>query len=68
MSDIRIAVMGAGGRMGRELTRAVHSAEETAEALDCSSRTVERDWTKARAWLRTALDPDSEGDHEDAET
>jgi RNA polymerase sigma factor (TIGR02999 family) len=44
------------------------SAEETAEALDCSSRTVERDWTKARAWLRTALDPDSEGDHEDAET
>jgi RNA polymerase sigma factor (TIGR02999 family) len=29
---------------------------ETAEALGISSRTVERDWIKARGWLRMALD------------
>jgi RNA polymerase sigma factor (TIGR02999 family) len=32
------------------------TAEETAEALGISSRTVERDWIKARGWLRMALD------------
>jgi RNA polymerase sigma factor (TIGR02999 family) len=31
------------------------SAQETAEALSTSLRTVERDWTRARAWLREAL-------------
>jgi len=31
------------------------SSEETAEALGCSARTVERDWVRARAYLRTAL-------------
>jgi RNA polymerase sigma factor (TIGR02999 family) len=29
--------------------------EETAEALEVSLRTVQRDWTKARAWLRLEL-------------
>jgi RNA polymerase sigma factor (TIGR02999 family) len=29
--------------------------EETAEALGISVRTVERDWTRARAWLRREL-------------
>jgi RNA polymerase sigma-70 factor, ECF subfamily len=29
--------------------------EETAEALDISVRTVQREWLKARAWLRTEL-------------
>ncbi|MGD9867928.1 MAG: 4-hydroxy-tetrahydrodipicolinate reductase [Hyphomicrobiales bacterium] len=32
MPDIRLAIMGAGGRMGRELTRAVHAAEGCAVA------------------------------------
>jgi RNA polymerase sigma factor (TIGR02999 family) len=31
------------------------SAEETAEALGVSLRTVERDWPRARAWLRKEL-------------
>ena len=31
------------------------SAAETAEALGITSRTVERDWTKARGWLYDAL-------------
>ncbi len=31
------------------------SEEETAEALGVSLRTVQRDWMRARAWLRTAL-------------
>jgi len=31
--------------------------EETAEALGVSTRTVERDWKRARAWLRRELDP-----------
>lgn len=31
------------------------SAEETAQLLGVSSRTVERDWTMARAWLRREL-------------
>jgi RNA polymerase sigma factor (TIGR02999 family) len=30
--------------------------EETAEALGVSTRTVERDWKRARAWLRQAID------------
>ncbi len=32
------------------------SAAETATALGVSPRTVERDWKRARAWLRDALD------------
>ena len=31
------------------------SAQETADALQTSLRTVERDWTRARAWLREEL-------------
>jgi RNA polymerase sigma factor (TIGR02999 family) len=31
------------------------SEEETAEALGVSTRTVERDWKRARAWLRQEL-------------
>jgi DNA-directed RNA polymerase specialized sigma24 family protein len=31
--------------------------EETAHALGVTSRTVRRDWIKARGWLRQALDP-----------
>lgn len=31
--------------------------EETAEALGVSTRTVERDWKRARAWLRQELAP-----------
>lgn len=31
------------------------TAEETAEALGSSLRTVERDWSRARAWLRVEL-------------
>jgi RNA polymerase sigma factor (TIGR02999 family) len=37
------------------------SVAETAETLDASVRTVERDWTRARAWLRRAL---SHGDRD----
>jgi RNA polymerase sigma factor (TIGR02999 family) len=33
------------------------TTEETAEALNVSVRTVERDWKRARAWLRQELDP-----------
>jgi RNA polymerase sigma factor (TIGR02999 family) len=33
------------------------TAEETAEALQVSKKTVDRDWKRARAWLRRALDP-----------
>jgi len=33
------------------------TAEETADALGVSLRTVERDWKRARAWLRRELDP-----------
>jgi RNA polymerase sigma factor (TIGR02999 family) len=32
------------------------SEEETARALDVSLRTVQRDWVKARAWLRRELE------------
>lgn len=34
------------------------SAEDTAEALGISTRTVWREWNYARAWLRDALDED----------
>ena len=33
------------------------SEEETAGALSLTTRTVRRDWVKARGWLRQALDP-----------
>jgi RNA polymerase sigma factor (sigma-70 family) len=33
------------------------SEEEIAEALGVSTRTVERDWVKARAWLYQQLYP-----------
>ncbi|MGB7343934.1 MAG: ECF-type sigma factor [Pirellulaceae bacterium] len=33
--------------------------DETAEVLGVSSRTVKRNWTYARAWLRNAMDDDS---------
>jgi RNA polymerase sigma factor (TIGR02999 family) len=33
------------------------TAEETSTALGISSRTVERDWKRARAWLRNTLSP-----------
>lgn len=39
------------------------SVKDTAEALDTSVRTVEREWTRARAYLRQALRDD--GDDED---
>ena len=35
--------------------RAGDAAEETAEALGSSLRTVARDWSRARAWLRVEL-------------
>lgn len=35
--------------------------EETAEALGTSTRTVKRDWAKARSWLYQALYPDVVG-------
>ena len=40
------------------------SAEEIARSLDCSSRTVEREWRFARAWLHEALsgEPAEPGD------
>ena len=33
-----------------------YSDEETASALGVTSRTVRRDWVRAKAWLRAALD------------
>jgi RNA polymerase sigma factor (TIGR02999 family) len=36
------------------------TVEETAKAMRVSERTVMRDWTYARAWLRDALDPRAE--------
>ena len=38
------------------------TAEETATALDVSSRTVERDWQRARAWLREELEANRRGE------
>jgi RNA polymerase sigma factor (TIGR02999 family) len=50
------------GEMSPRLARVVEcrffahlSEEETAAALAISLRTAQRDWTKARAWLREAL-------------
>lgn len=38
------------------------SEAEVAAALDVTSRTVQRDWAKARAWLHAELDPpDADG-------
>ncbi len=34
------------------------SVKETAEALDMAIRTVERDWQRARAYLRRAMETD----------
>jgi RNA polymerase sigma factor (TIGR02999 family) len=42
------------------------SVEETARVLDCSTRTVERDWRLAKAWLRLHLEDDG-GAREPAE-
>ena len=33
-----------------------YSESETAEALQVSSKTVERDWLRAKAWLRAAME------------
>ena len=33
------------------------SIEDTAEALGCAPRTVNREWRMARAWLRGELGP-----------
>lgn len=33
-----------------------YTLEETAEALDVSKRTAEREWARARGWLKHALD------------
>lgn len=35
------------------------TVEETATALEVSRRTVERDWTRAKAYLHRALDPEA---------
>jgi DNA-directed RNA polymerase specialized sigma24 family protein len=42
------------------------TAEETAEALTLSTRTVERDWRHARAWLYHALASGTTGDQSGA--
>jgi len=36
-----------------------YSEVETAEALDVSTRTVERDWLRAKAWLKSAMTGDA---------
>jgi RNA polymerase sigma factor (TIGR02999 family) len=36
-----------------------YTEQDTATALGITERTVRRDWTKARAWLRVALAPDA---------
>jgi RNA polymerase sigma factor (sigma-70 family) len=41
------------------------SIAETAEALDVSSATVERDWTVAKAWLLQRLSPDGHDSGDD---
>lgn len=52
------------GSLNERLTRVFEcryfaglTAQETAEALDMSLRTVQRDWTKSKAWLRRELAP-----------
>jgi RNA polymerase sigma factor (TIGR02999 family) len=37
------------------------TSDETAEALGVSRKTVDRDWKRARAWLRRALAPGGDG-------
>ncbi len=44
------------------------SVEETANALNTSTRTVEREWARARAYLAQALDFESDGSAEDSHT
>ena len=39
-----------------------YSEAETAEALSVSTRTVERDWLRARAWLKRAMEGSASGD------
>lgn len=39
-----------------------YSEEETAEALDTSLRTVQRDWMRARAWLKEELGSGADAD------
>jgi len=39
-----------------------YSEEETAEALEVSLRTVQRDWMRARAWLKEELGGSENGD------
>jgi RNA polymerase sigma factor (TIGR02999 family) len=61
-----LAVHDALGRLAEENPRlmqvvecrffAGYSEVETAAALGVSSRTVERDWVRAKAWLREAID------------
>ena len=43
------------------------TSEETAEALGVSKKTVDRDWKRARAWLRRTLAPDGGGGAEYAD-
>lgn len=38
------------------------SEDETARALEVTTRTVQRDWAKARAWLHAELDAEREGE------
>jgi RNA polymerase sigma factor (TIGR02999 family) len=38
-----------------------YTEAETARALDVSERTVERDWLRAKAWLREAMKRESRG-------
>jgi RNA polymerase sigma factor (TIGR02999 family) len=65
-AEYLLAVNQALERLGREdprLLRVVecrffagYTDEETAEALGVSARTIGRDWLRARAWLRDAID------------
>ena len=50
---------GAGHSFGTTAVRgfAGMTEEETAEAMQSSLRTVQRDWMRARAWLLQAMDP-----------
>ena len=64
-ADLVLAVDRALGRLGELSERLARvfecryflglSEAETAEALDLSLRTVQRDWGKSKAWLRTEL-------------
>ncbi len=65
-ADRVLAIGDALERLGQEDARllqivecrffAGYGEEETATALGVSSRTVRRDWLRAKAWLRSALD------------